>query len=62
MNEIISWTDFSKVDMREGTIIEVTDFPKAQNPAYQVRIDFGSDLGIKNLLRKSPICTPRKVS
>lgn len=47
MNEIISWTDFSNLDMRMGTIIEVTDIPKARNPAYQVKIDFGSDLGIK---------------
>ncbi len=45
MNETISWEDFSKIDMRVGTIIDVTDFPEARNPAYQVTIDFGSDLG-----------------
>jgi len=47
MNETISWGDFSKVDMRVGTIIDVADFPEAQNPAYKVKIDFGSDLGFK---------------
>ncbi len=47
MNETISWEDFSKIDMRVGTIIDVTDFPMARNPAYQVTIDFGSDLGLK---------------
>ena len=42
----ISWSDFEKVDIRTGTIIEVHDFPKARKPAYQVHIDFG-ELGIK---------------
>lgn len=46
MQEQISWNDFSKVDMRVGTIIEVLDFPKAWNPAYQLQIDFGAELGI----------------
>lgn len=47
MKETISFEDFTKVDLRVGTIIEVNDFPKAKNPAYQLTIDFG-DLGIKN--------------
>lgn len=42
----ITFEDFTKVDLRVGTIIEVNDFPKARNPAYQLSIDFG-DLGIK---------------
>ena len=47
MSETISRADFSKVDMRVGTILEVADFPDAHNPAYQVKIDFGADLGVK---------------
>ena len=43
---MISWEDFEKVDIRVGTILEVQDFPKARNPAYQLSIDFG-ELGIK---------------
>ena len=43
---MIIWEDFEKIDMRTGTILEVQDFPKARNPAYQLKIDFG-DLGIK---------------
>jgi tRNA-binding protein len=43
----LSWDDFSKVDMRVGTIIEVQDFPEARNAAYKLSIDFGADLGIK---------------
>ncbi len=46
MSENISFEDFTKVDIRIGTIIEVNDFPKARKPAYQLTIDFG-DLGIK---------------
>jgi len=46
MKPIISFEDFTKVDIRIGTIIEVNDFPKARKPAYQLKIDFG-DLGIK---------------
>ena len=47
MNETLTWPDFTKVDMRVGTILEVKDFPEARNPAYQLHIDFGKDLGIK---------------
>ena len=44
---MISWSDFEKVDLRVGTILDVQDFPEAKNPAYKLRIDFGEN-GIKN--------------
>ena len=43
---MITWNDFEKVDIRVGTILEVSEFPNAKKPAYQFTIDFG-DLGIK---------------
>ncbi len=43
----IFWNDFEKVDMRVGTILEVSDFPEARNPSYKLVIDFGNNLGIK---------------
>ena len=43
----ITWDDFEKLDIRVGTIVKVTDFPKAKKPAYQISIDFG-ELGIKH--------------
>jgi tRNA-binding protein len=43
----ISWDDFEKIDIRTGTIIAVQDFPKARKPAYQLTIDFGTELGTK---------------
>ena len=45
--EEISWSDFEKVELRVGTIIEVADFPKARKPAYRLKIDFGSQIGIR---------------
>ena len=42
----ISWEDFEKIDIRSGTIISVSHFPKARNPSYQLEIDFG-ELGIR---------------
>lgn len=32
--------------MRVGTIVEVSDFPEARNPAFQLKIDFGKEIGI----------------
>jgi len=43
----ISWSDFEKIDIRCGTIIDAKDFPKAKKPSYQFQVDFGPDLGIK---------------
>lgn len=43
----ISWSDFQKVELRVGTIIEVQDFPEARNPAYILKVDFGDEIGIK---------------
>lgn len=46
MNQI-EWNDFQKVELRVGTIIEVSDFPEARNPAYILKVDFGEDIGIR---------------
>lgn len=46
MEKIITFEEYTKVDLRIGTIIQVHDFPEARNPAYQLVIDFGA-LGIK---------------
>lgn len=43
----ISWSDFQKVELRIGTIIDVEDFPEARNPAYKLQVDFGVKIGVK---------------
>lgn len=43
---MLSYSDFEKVELRVGTILEAKVFEKARKPAYQLRIDFGN-FGIK---------------
>ncbi len=43
----LTWSEFERVEMRVGTILEVNDFPEARKPAYQLTVDFGSEIGIR---------------
>jgi len=42
----LTWNDFTKVEMRIGTIISAEIFEEVRNPAYKMQVDFG-DYGIK---------------
>ena len=43
----LAWTDFMRVDLRVGTIIDVQPFPEARKPAWKLWVDFGEELGVK---------------
>lgn len=46
MKERIEFDDFKRVDIRVGTVREVRDFPEAEKPLYQLKIDFGGEIGV----------------
>ena len=44
----ISYSDFAKVDIRVGRIVQADEFPQARKPAYKLQIDFGPTIGLKH--------------
>ena len=42
-----TFDDFMKLDIRVGTITEAKVFEKARKPAYQLKVDFGTEIGEK---------------
>lgn len=47
MTEQIGWSDFEKVEIRCGTIVEATPFPEARKPAIKMVVDFGPQIGTR---------------
>jgi tRNA-binding protein len=43
----ITYDEFTQVDIRVGTIVEVLPYPEARRPAYKLAVDFGEAIGIK---------------
>ena len=43
----ITYDDFTRVDIRDGTIIEAAPLEGARKPALRLSIDFGPELGIR---------------
>ncbi len=44
---MITIDDFRRVDVRVGRIVSVEDFPEARKPSYKLKIDLGSETGMK---------------
>ena len=49
-----TFEDFEKLDVRIGKIIEVEDFPEARKPSYKLKIDLGSEIGVKKSVAQLP--------
>jgi tRNA-binding protein len=47
LSNLITWDDFTKVELRVGRIVNAEPFPPARKPAYKLLIDFGEPIGIK---------------
>jgi tRNA-binding protein len=45
--DLISWDEFSRVELRVGRIIAAHEFPQARKPAFLLQVDFGAELGVR---------------
>lgn len=47
MSDTIDFTDFLKVDLRAGTVVDAQPYPEARKPAIKIWVDFGEEIGVK---------------
>ena len=47
MKNLVTYSEFTKIDIRVGNIISAEINDKLQKPAIVLKIDFGDDIGIK---------------
>lgn len=49
---MIEFSDFEKIDIRVGKVIEMQDFPEGRYSTHILKIDFGEEIGVKTSLAK----------
>ena len=47
MKDLISYSDFTKIEIRVGTIISAELNNKLRKPSFILKIDFGDKIGVK---------------
>jgi len=47
MKQQITYEDYSKVEIKVGTVLSVKKNEKARKPSLVVEVDFGTEIGIK---------------
>ena len=47
MKDLITYSDFLKIEIRLGTVISAELNSKLQKPSFVLKIDFGDEIGIK---------------
>lgn len=47
LQPLITWDDFTRVELRVGRIVAAEPFAQARKPAYILRVDFGPDIGTR---------------
>ena len=47
MKQEITYEDYSKVEIKIGTVLSVKKNEKARKPSFVVEVDFGQDVGVK---------------
>ncbi len=47
---MVSIKEFMNIDLRVGRILEVAEHEKAKKPMYKLKVDFGKEIGVRQII------------